>query len=104
LYVSALQEMKVALKRRSKTKQDAILTTARVFSLYEVIFFRNKLTRSLSDLVRHCMALMTKTNQCKQQAGKRISQANWQFWSREDHTSFGKAMLTTFSSTEDCIW
>lgn len=39
LYVSALEEMKVALKRRSKAKQDTILTTARVFSLYEVIFF-----------------------------------------------------------------
>jgi hypothetical protein len=36
IYVSALQEMKVALKRQSKAKQDAILTTARVFSLHEV--------------------------------------------------------------------
>ncbi|CRG86047.1 hypothetical protein PISL3812_03050 [Talaromyces islandicus] len=37
VYVSALQEMKAALKRQSKTKQDAILTTARVFSLYEAL-------------------------------------------------------------------
>lgn len=36
LYISALQDMSVALKKRSKANGDSILTAAKLFSLYEV--------------------------------------------------------------------
>jgi hypothetical protein len=65
LYVSALQDMSGALKKPSGANSDAILTTAKLFSLYEVCISAVKIGEIQTWLLtsyRLCVALTRGTS------------------------------------------